>query len=153
MTRPLVDADREAIATWRYTDALAIYDPGQAASELREPDHFALVREDGELIGYGTLGEEARVPGGQYGSGASIVDVGLGLRPDLVGSGLGASALDAVIEHARRVRLAGRVRATVAEANGRASALVTNAGFRPTFRFQRQSDGRHFAQFERAAGA
>lgn len=149
VARPLCDADREAIATWRYPGALAIYDPGPDAFALREPEHFAVGRADGELIGYATLGEQARVPGGAYELTPSVVDIGMGLRPDLVGEGLGATALLVVIEEAWRRLSPSRIRATVAAANGRATALVTHLGFQQSHRFHRSSDGREFLQYER----
>lgn len=151
VARPLSDADREAIAAWHYPGTLAIYDPGADAFALREPDHFALASADGALIGYGTLGEQARVPGGAYESIPGVVDVGMGLRPALVGRGLGPPALLVVIDEALRRSAATRLRATVATANERATALVTHLGFRPSHRFRRARDGREFVQYERAA--
>lgn len=153
VARPLSDADREAIAAWHYPDALAIYDPGPDAFALREPEHFALGRSDGELIGHATLGEQARGPGGVYESTPSIVDIGMGLRPDLVGEGLGATALVVVIEEALRRLSPSRVRATVAAPNGRATALVTHLDFDESHRFHRRSDGREFVLYERDAAA
>ena len=85
--RALSDSDREAIATWRYPGELAIYDPRGAAAELCAPDHVAPASADGTLLGYGSFGPEGQVPGGRY--DASAIDLGMGLRPDLVGRGLG----------------------------------------------------------------
>ncbi|MCR9161660.1 MAG: GNAT family N-acetyltransferase [Nannocystaceae bacterium] len=147
--RPLTDADRQSIARWRYPGDLAIYDPGPGAFDLRAPDHVALAS-DGDLVGYATLGTDAQVPGGDYGDSPGVLDVGLGIRPDLVGAGLGRRALTALLREplGRRVE---RFRVTVAAANPRATALVVRLGFEATHRFQRPSDGRAFVQYEREA--
>ncbi|MCH9687910.1 MAG: GNAT family N-acetyltransferase [Deltaproteobacteria bacterium] len=153
--RSLTDADRGAIATWHYGGDLAIYDPGPGAMALREPDHIALVNTDGVLLGYGTTGVEARVPGGRYdgdgsdGSDGGCVDLGLGLRPDLVGAGHGAPALLALMAWASRELRANRFRATIAAVNPRANGLMRSLGFAQTHRFVRPRDGRQFVQYER----
>lgn len=149
VVRALRDDDREAIATWHYGDALSIYDPGEGAFELREPDHVALAWADGTLAGYGSFGPEARVPGGLY-EGLNVIDIGMGLAPKLVGIGHGRAALRAVANEARRRRATSRLRATVAAINARASALVLRAGFEPCHRFERPRDGRAFVQYERS---
>jgi RimJ/RimL family protein N-acetyltransferase len=78
------------------------------------------------------------VPGGAYADDA--VDVGGGLRPELVGQGLGRAFLDAIAAAAGR-RFAGRaLRATVAAFNRRALKLVTGAGFVEVERFRRPDD-------------
>ncbi|MEM7159918.1 MAG: hypothetical protein AAF799_44170 [Myxococcota bacterium] len=149
--RPLTDDDRRAIATWSYPGALKIYDPGAGAAELRAPDHVALSTPGGELLGYGTFGVEARVPGGRYDDADDdeVVDVGIGLRPDLVGTGAGAGALLALLR-APRLQSAARVRATVATVNGRATAFVLGQGFSATHVFVRERDGRSFTQYEQS---
>lgn len=143
----LTDADREAIARWRYGGDLALYSPGEGAHQLRAPDHVALRTPTDPLLGYGTAGVEARVPGGLY-EGELVVDLGLGLRPDLVGAGLGAEALRAVIVWVRATRETSHVRATVAAENRRATALVLRAGFSASHQFTRPRDGRAFVQYD-----
>lgn len=147
--RELDDADRHAIARWRYEGALAIYEPRDDAHLLRAPDHVGLVVNDGALLGYGTLGPEARVPGGLY-DDAQHLDLGLGLDPALVGRGYGHACMLALMAHARRERGTRCFRATVALVNPRATALVLAAGFVETHRFERDRDGRVFAQYARA---
>ncbi len=151
VVRPLTDADREAISRWRYGGELSIYDPGPGAMELRAPDHVALADHAGTLLGYGTVGVEAQVPGGRYDADDAVVDVGLGLRPDLVGRGQGARALLALLALLEARSAPDRVRATVAAANPRATAFVRRLGFAPTHRFRRDRDGREFVQYERPA--
>jgi RimJ/RimL family protein N-acetyltransferase len=152
VVRPLTDEDREAIAEWHYPGELAIYDPGRSALDFRDPECVALGSLDGALLGFGTLGSEARVPGADYIDDPSVLDIGLGLRPDLVGRGFGAHALSAVIADVRARLPISWVRATVACANPRGTALVQRLGFRATHRFTRPSDGREFIQYEREVG-
>lgn len=147
--RPLTDADRLTIGNWRYDGELAIYSPGAGAMDLREPDHVALTSHARPLLGYGTLGAEARVRGGMYEGGDSPLDVGLGLAPALVGAGHGVPALEALLRWVTRERGATCFRATVAAVNPRATAIVHRAGFVPTHEFVRAADGRRFIQYER----
>lgn len=149
VTRKLTDADRESISCWHYGGDLGVYDPRSGAVELRDPDHVALALHDGVLLGYGTLGLEAQVPGGTYAGGQDVLDLGIGLRPDLVGQGHGSDVLRALMKEAQRRFTASRYRVTVASANPRATALVMRLGFTPSHRFQRKRDGREFVQYER----
>ena len=146
--RPLSDADRQRIATWQYDGDLTLYDPGPAAVEMRGSDHVALVISDGTLVGYGTVGSEAQVPGGTYPEAGDVVDIGIGLLPALVGKGYGGRAVLALMADVERRFSPSQFRVTVAAANGRATALVLREGFRPTHRFARASDGREFVQYE-----
>lgn len=147
--RELRDEDRDDIAGWTYPGDLQIYNPGPDALALRPPDHVALVDANGALVGYGSLGSEAQVPGGTYPDDNSTVDLGIGLRPSLVGQGHGASALEALAAEACAGGSVLRLRVTVAAENRRASALVAKLGFRATHRFTRGRDGRAFVQYER----
>jgi [ribosomal protein S18]-alanine N-acetyltransferase len=94
--RPITLADVEAISRWRYGEPYSMYDgdPASVASPL-EPRflYHSVYIEDGDLAGYFCFGEDARVPAGRrlgvY-ERESALDVGLGMRPDLAGRGLGA---------------------------------------------------------------
>lgn len=147
--RPLTDADRQAIEQWHYDGALQIYDPGPGALTLRAPDHLAFAAADGALLGYGTLGPDARVRGGLYDDETPTTDLGMGLSPELVGRGHGTVALRRLIAEAIRRVPNTRLRVTVATSNPRASALVLSAGFTATHEFVRAHDGRAFTQYER----
>jgi RimJ/RimL family protein N-acetyltransferase len=74
------------------------------------------------------------VVGGVY-HHESALDVGLCLRPDLLGQGLGTAALAALLEYARREPAAACFRATVAAFNQRSLRLCARQGFRPVRRF------------------
>lgn len=78
--RPLANADAEAIATWSYPGRESTYDVG--AIVTAEQGIWA-VEDSTELVGYCCFGLEARVPGVDAEEGT--LDVGYGMRPDLVG--------------------------------------------------------------------
>ncbi len=136
--RALDAAEAEVVAGWRYPQPYDVYNDDDADAAERADvieDRFALI-EDGELVGFCSFGADGRVPGGAYPDGP--LDVGIGVRPDLTGRGLGARYLAAALEFARRELGASRLRVTVAEFNARALRLCENAGFRRVARF----DGR-----------
>lgn len=126
--RDLTPADLDDIETWAYEGAWSVYDseggrldPGMG--------YWAVVDGDGEaerLVGFGCLGEDARVPGLPVVDG--VLDVGVGMRPDLVGQGLGPAFASTVLDFARD-RGATRLRAVVQDWNTRSLRLVERLGF------------------------
>ena len=84
------------------------------------------------LAGFVCFGAEAQVSGardaGLY--VADALDIGLGLRPDLTGHGLGDAFVAACLDHARRTRHPRSLRLAVAEFNQRAIRVYERAGFR-----------------------
>jgi RimJ/RimL family protein N-acetyltransferase len=100
----------------------------ESVARLMAGDHYAIESESGELVGYFCVGEHARVPGGRY--DAAAVDLGFGLRPDLAGSGCGASWARAVLAFVKEQQATPRVRATIATWNKRALSVAARIGFR-----------------------
>jgi ribosomal-protein-alanine N-acetyltransferase len=131
--RAMTAEDAEAIAAWRYPGPYAFYDwdqdPGDLA-ELLDPAewgrrYFAADAE-GELAGFFVFKRHE-----------TGTEVGLGLRPDLTGRGLGASFLDAGL------RFGGAERYTLAVAafNHRAITVYERAGFAVTRRYTHHTNG------------
>jgi ribosomal-protein-alanine N-acetyltransferase len=134
--RPLADGEAEEIRGWRHPPPYDVHDEGEPTAVSTGMDDGSSIRalvRDGELVGFCSYGADARVPGGTYTDGP--LDVGMGLRPDLTGAGLGTLCLAAALELAGRELGAGAVRATVAEFNQRALRLCERAGFRRVARF------------------
>lgn len=84
------------------------------------------------MAGFVCFGKEAQVSGardvGLYVRDA--LDIGIGLRPDLTGQGLGAAFFTACLDHALRTREPGTLRLAVATFNTRAIAIYSRTGFR-----------------------
>ena len=105
--KPMDEPSAREILTWRYEPPYDIYNanPGGAdafVQALLDPAYayHAIADECGELVGYCCFGADARVPGGDYGTDA--LDIGLGMRPDLTGHGRGPVFFEAILDFARR---------------------------------------------------
>lgn len=136
--RPLTQADAEAIAVWRYPGEYAFYDfaadPGDLALLLdpaKRGDTFhAADGEDGGVAGFF-----------QVEPGAESVELGLGLRPDLCGVGLGEGFTRLGIDLVRRVHGPVRITLAVAAFNARAITVYERCGFVETGRHVRHTSG------------
>jgi [ribosomal protein S18]-alanine N-acetyltransferase len=127
-----MDAERaDEIAGWSYPPPYDIYDgeSSEAAMMMRAESRYSAVLEDERLVGFCCLGGEARVPGLRQRDG--VLDVGAGLRPDLVGRGLGARFLTAVMDYAWTEDPTATLRVSIAEFNLRAQRAALFIGFVP----------------------
>jgi ribosomal-protein-alanine N-acetyltransferase len=117
----------EAIAEWRYPDPYSFYDWTADADDLRElldparrgEAYWAAEDEDGALVGYFSFKPKED----------ATLELGLGLRPDLTGRGLGGSFLAAGLEFAQARFAAERIVLAVATFNERAIKVYERAGF------------------------
>lgn len=135
----MTQAEAEEIAGWHYPGEYAFYDADfipEGAGELLDPaqrrDEYHTARNaDGELEGFAQL-----TP-----SGDGSAEIGLGLRPDLTGQGLGRAFTEAVVDLAR-LHGAGRITLAVAAFNARAIRVYERCGFAETGRHTRRLTGR-----------
>ena len=165
--RPMTEAEARAIAAWRYEGSYAFYnmpegvadDPGYLR-ELLDPEnpYYAAYDSRGELVGFLAFGDPARVGTtaereAAYG-GEEALDVGLGLRPDLTGQGLGLAFVEAGLAFARKRFAPVRFRLSVAAFNHRAIRVYERAGFRRVLTTTLDSSGgpREFVIMVRDAG-
>lgn len=137
---PITRADAEAISRWRYGGPYSIYDGSPASVDsLLEPRYrYHSVRDAGHLAGYFCFGEDARVLAGkQLGvyEREPALDVGLGMRPDLTGKGLGESFVRTGLRFALGTYSPPAFRLTVATFNGRAISVYEKVGFEPVETF------------------
>lgn len=139
--RPVAADDVRDFARWRYDEPYDVYDLTDPVEELvayfTSPEvRCHVVAHDGVVVAFCTFGADGRVPGGDYSSEA--LDIGLGVRPDWTGRGLGADVVAAVVSHARTLT-AGPLRVTIARANARARRVWERNGFseEATFRADR----------------
>ena len=148
---PMAEHHARAVAGWRYDPPYDFYDwaadPDDLAELLdpaqREGRYFAVEDERGDLVGFVAC----------FRREGDAVEVGLGLRPDLTGRGLGLSFLLSGLEFARGRFAPARFRLAVAAFNRRAIRVYEQAGFHQTESFvHRTNGGEHeFLRMERPA--
>ena len=132
--RPITRADAEEISGWRYPEPYTTYDGNPSSVPgLLDPryNYHAVFDAAGELVGYFCFGADATIPEGRkrnlYGDDA--LDVGVGMRPDLTGRGLGLEFVMAGLRFAGEKFSPPAFRLTVAAFNRRAVAVYERAGF------------------------
>jgi [ribosomal protein S18]-alanine N-acetyltransferase len=113
--KQITPSDARAISCWRYEEPYSIYDGDPTSVDaILQPrlSCHSVYDESGDLAGYFCFGEDAQVASGKrlglY-EAEPALDVGLGMRPDLTGRGLGeefssspASASPGRFTHLRR---------------------------------------------------
>jgi ribosomal-protein-alanine N-acetyltransferase len=146
---PMDEIAARAIATWRYEVPYEVYsldaeDADQLVRCFLDPvNAYHTIVDNGACpVAYCCFGPDAQVPGGDYDNPA--LDVGLGVRPDLTGQGLGHAFVRAVLRFARQEFAPTEYRVTVAEFNERALRVWKTAGFQSVQRFERVPDGMPF---------
>ncbi|MHB9144295.1 MAG: GNAT family N-acetyltransferase [Symbiobacteriia bacterium] len=123
---PMNDAYARTVAGWHYEGVYGFYDLKQDPEDLAElldpksweDTYVAALDEGRELVGF--FGFESR---------GDMVTLGVGLRPDLTGRGLGLSFLEAGLQYARDRYHPKTFRLVVAAFNQRAIRLYERAGF------------------------
>jgi [ribosomal protein S18]-alanine N-acetyltransferase len=136
---PMEEADARAIQAWRYEGQYAVYnwegedDPGEMLD--RRSPHYAVRDERGELVGFFAYGSSAQVwDSGEphlYSENKTIT-IGLGMRPDLTGKGLGLAYTQAGLDFAREHFKPEYFRLYVLAFNERAIRVYERAGFERT---------------------
>jgi ribosomal-protein-alanine N-acetyltransferase len=136
--RQMLQAHAEEIATWRYEEPYSFYDADADADDLalllddetRRGRYFAAFGETAQLVGF----FEFRTEGDE-------VVVGLGLRPDLTGRGLGLAFLEQGLDFARKRFEPTGFRLSVAAFNERAIRVYERAGFERVRTFDHETAG------------
>ena len=123
--RRLTKSDAVAIARWRYPGRYATYDVGEIVTPERG---FWAVDHDADLVGYCCFGHEARVPGVVEEVG--VLDVGYGIRPELMGQGLGRTFVRAILDFAVERYSPQRLRLLILDWNHRSRKVAEALGFR-----------------------
>jgi [ribosomal protein S18]-alanine N-acetyltransferase len=123
--RPLTIEDGMDIAMWRYPGPWAVYD----ALEAPRPDegYWAVCADDDRLVGFCCLGDAARPVGLEPDPGA--LDVAIGVRPELIGHGLGSEVGRVAVGYARRVSDGRRLRCAVRDWNHAGLEAAHQSGF------------------------
>jgi len=137
--RPLTQADAEAIAAWHYSEPYAFYDWTADPADLTElldpaarADAYSAVEDAaGELIGHFSFKP----------CGPGTIVIGLGLRPDHTGRGLGGAFLQAGIEHAQLRYQPQELSLAVATFNERAITVYERTGFTAVRTYMHHTNG------------
>ncbi|USG68485.1 GNAT family N-acetyltransferase [Brevibacillus ruminantium] len=137
----MTEKDVNEIITWKYPEPYSFYDfedSEETIQELMDGTYFAVHDESNQLIGFFCYGGNAQVPGGRkYGlyTGEHVLDIGLGMKPELTGQGEGFSFLEAGIRFAAQKYSPRFLRLSVASFNERAFRLYSKMGFTETASF------------------
>ncbi len=135
---PMGDDEAREISGWRYDPPYDFYDWTSDPDDLeelldpkrREDAYLSAFDERGTLVGFF-----------QFEMRGTTVDVGLGMRPDLTGAGLGFGYLLAGLEFARERYSPTRFTLSVATFNIRAIQVYERAGFRRENVYVHQTNG------------
>lgn len=151
--RDISKEDINDIMTWKYDkpyDTYSFSPSDELFDELSDGSYYSVI--ENELVGYVCFGKSAQVPPGDV-LGAydkDYIDIGLGLRPELCGNGLGKELISVGIDFANSKWEYNGLRLTVAQFNERAINLYKSIGFKDTMSFKR--DDRVFVVMEMKFG-
>ncbi|MBA4494935.1 GNAT family N-acetyltransferase [Paenactinomyces guangxiensis] len=124
------------ISNWQYEDPYSFYNLDgslESIDEIMNGTYYSVRNENNELMGFFCFGSSAQVPSGiEVGVylGDNAVDIGLGLKPNLTGQGLGLSFLQSGLDFAKNKFKPRIIRLSVATFNQRAITVYTRAGFK-----------------------
>jgi ribosomal-protein-alanine N-acetyltransferase len=148
--RKMTDEEAQEIAGWRYVPPYDFYDSVSDPDDLAElldshrrgDDYFSALDEKGTLVGLF-----------QFKRDGKVVRVGLRLRPDLTGKGLGHGFLVAGLEFARWSFSPEVFSLSVATFNERAIKVYEGVGFvrGRTYRHETNGGVYEFLEMERRA--
>jgi ribosomal-protein-alanine N-acetyltransferase len=140
LIRPFRDGEANEVAAWAYEPPYEIYNGNPENEQLYlaiDPDgygYYAVVDADSdELIGFCCFGQEARVKGQEEAQGT--VDIGGGVRPDLLSEGVATRLLPLIMDFARDRFAPEQFRTAVASFNERSARLCLSSGFEVVRRF------------------
>ncbi|NER84315.1 MAG: GNAT family N-acetyltransferase [Leptolyngbya sp. SIO1D8] len=103
---------------------------------------FVILHPLGGLEGYCSFGRDGQVPGGNYSDEA--LDIGMGIRPDLIGQGRGVLYAQAVANYGVNRYRTQQLRVTIAAFNKRAQRVWEKLGFEPVERFIKIASDQEF---------
>jgi len=136
--RMMSDEEATRISGWHYEPPYDFYDATSDPDDLEElldpkrrrDAYFSVFDGGGVLVGFFQFEREG-----------TTVDVGLGMRPDLTGQGLGIEYLLAGLEFARRRYSPENFTLSVATFNERAIRVYERAGFRRNTLYKHYTSG------------
>ncbi|MBP3041537.1 GNAT family N-acetyltransferase [Bacillaceae bacterium Marseille-Q3522] len=139
-------SNQRAISRWTYEEPYEFYnmdDSVETITELLNGEYFSVLDEKQKIIGFFCFGSSAQVPKDEYKYSADYTDIGIGMKPDLCGIGLGASFFQTSLQYLKDHFGKKQFRLTVADFNKRAIRLYEKAGFVKQVSFIKHSDDRN----------
>lgn len=150
---PLSGKNAREITTWSYDPPFDLYDLApEHLSSLLNPDYryHQVMDQNGSLVGYCCFGLDAQVPGGNYLlKETRVLDIGISMRPDLVGQGLGKNFVSAILDYAAKIYQSEHFRVTIADFNQRSLRTFQILGFKIQGSFTRELVDVQYFQLER----
>lgn len=143
MELQIINMEREfalEILNWKYEKPYDYYNNDPTAEDLKElldGTYFALVNDEGDLVGFFCIGSNAQIPAGHH-YGVYVepyLDIGFGMDPELTGKGHGYEFCSYILKSIEEKYKKTRFRLTVAKFNTRAIHLYEKLGFEKTDEF------------------
>lgn len=142
--RPMDQTGVMEIVSWTYEAPYDLYNVEATAEsiyELLNGSYWLVASSSGQIIGFYCVGKAAQVSSGHHlrayeSPGLDVIDIGIGMRPDLTGQGRGALFLDQILKDVAAHYHPDRMRLTVATFNKRAIKLYRDFGFQAGMRFE-----------------
>ncbi len=136
--KPMREEDAQQIAAWHYAAPYDFYDMEQDLEDLAEllapqswqEPHYAVFNEEHELIGFFSFHQAEQTR-----------EIGLGLRPDLTGKGLGRAFINAGLAFGQERYAVMMWSLSVATFNTRAIRLYEQVGFTALKTFMQRTNG------------
>lgn len=135
------------ICSWKYTSPYNAYNipsTEESLTELLNSSYYVAVDENNELVGFYYFGKCAQVSSGrEFGAyrDTNVVDIGLGLRPDLCGKGNGLEFLRKCTVLGETLYSNKNFRITLPTFNKRAITVCKQFGFKAEDSFEIISKG------------
>lgn len=138
---PMEEAHGEVICTWRYDSPYDIYswlpwnqmkalDVEFGNPAIRAEQYVSVLNEAGDLAGFA-----------QYFPMEGVTRLGIGMKPDLCGQGLGKRFVSVIVEEARRRKPDNQIDLEVLTWNTRAIRAYQKAGFVITDLYEKMTPG------------
>lgn len=137
------------LVTWKYDPPYDVYnvvsdDLDTEARYYADADnqYYSLETKDGDFVAFCCFGQEGKVPGGDY--SADALDIGVGVRPDLTGKGMGLQYVEAILAFATKTFETTTFRATIAKFNQRSQRVFQKMGFEEVDSFMKHGTRNEF---------
>ena len=141
---------REIADDWKYPPPYDFYDMTADPGDYREfvtpelwPEFFLQVRQAGQLIGFLS---------GAFPEGGDGLEIGLGMRPDLTGAGLGRNFMRCNLARIRQEYPGVEIRLSVASFNLRGIKVYEASGFKVIRYFKQVTNGGEYDFVEMKLG-